>query len=271
MVSNGPLRPRSHGVNAKMPSSPDPVRVSIVIAVRNEVANIAACVDSVRWASEILVADHGSSDGTVEQAMRFGATVVAAADAPTIGALRNAAIAQARNGWVLVVDADERGTPDVERAVRDAIAHPSSTAYRVPRKNFFLGREIRHGGWETDRPVRLFESALRYDDSMVHEHVIVKGVPATLDAPLLHAPYASLDVYFEKFVRYSRWWAEEQMRRGRRASISAILFKPPARFITMFILRLGFLDGARGAVLAALAASSVCAKYVRLWAMQCES
>jgi len=244
--------------------------VSVVIAARNEAANITACIESVSWASEILVVDQGSSDGTGELATGAGATVISP-DAATIGALRNAAIARARNRWVLVVDADERGTAELGQAVREAISRPASGAYRVPRRNFFLGREIRHGGWEADRPVRLFDSALRYNDSRVHEHVLTNEEPATLGAALLHYPYASQDIYFEKFVRYSRWWAEDQSRRGRRGSIAAIVFKPPARFVSMFIFRLGFLDGARGAVLASLAAASVCAKYVRLWAMQCES
>jgi glycosyltransferase involved in cell wall biosynthesis len=247
------------------------VPVSVVIAVRNEAANIAACIDSVRWAGEILVVDHRSSDDTTEQAARSGATVITGVEAATIGALRNAAIAQAHNHWVLVVDADERGTPDLERAVREVVARPSSAAYRVPRQNFFFGGEIRHGGWEADRPVRLFDSALRYDDSKVHEHVITAGEPGTLRASLLHYPYASLDIYFEKFVRYSSWWAEDQARRGRRASMSAIVLRPPARFVSMFIIKLGFLDGMRGAVLASLAAASVCAKYARLWAIRCES
>lgn len=264
-------RRRPFGVGASVPSSVTPVPVSVVIAVRNEAGNIAACIDSVRWASEIMVADHGSVDDTAEQATRAGATVITITEAATIGAARNVAIARARNHWVLVVDADERGTSDLERVVRDVISRPASAAYRVPRRNFFFGKEVRHGGWETDRPVRLFDAILRYDDSKVHERVITSGEPPTLAASLLHYPYASLDIYFEKFVRYSRWWAEEQSRRGRRASIAAIVLKPPARFVSMFVFRLGFLDGAHGAVLASLAAASVCAKYARLWAIQCES
>jgi glycosyltransferase involved in cell wall biosynthesis len=269
MASSARLPRRLRG--ADVANSSEPVAVSVVIAVRNESGNVTACIDSVRWAQEILVADHGSTDGTREEAERAGATVLQGAEASAIGALRNTAISQARNHWILVVDADERGTPELEQAVRNAIAAPSSSAYRVPRRNFFLGREIRHGGWESDRPVRLFDSALRYDDSRVHEHVVTSGNPALLEASLLHYPYPSLDVYFEKFVRYSKWWAEEQTRRGRRASVAAMIFKPPARFFSMFVLRLGFLDGARGAILASLAAASVCAKYVRLWAVQCES
>jgi glycosyltransferase involved in cell wall biosynthesis len=254
-----------------MADATDSVRVSVIIATRNETSNIAACMDSVRWADEIIVADHGSIDDTRAQAEAAGATVITVADAPTIGALRNAAIARATHHWIFVVDADERGTSELEHAIRDVISRPGAAAYRVPRRNFFLGGEIRHGGWEVDRPVRLFDSALRYDDSQVHEHVVTSGAPSILGAALLHYPYVSLDLYFEKFVRYSRWWAEDQSRRGRRASVSAMIFKPPARFVSMYIFRLGFLDGARGAVLASLAAASVCAKYVRLWAIECGS
>ncbi|MEO7218188.1 MAG: glycosyltransferase family 2 protein [Gemmatimonadaceae bacterium] len=247
------------------------VPVTVVIATRNEEANIAACIDSVRWADEIIVADQGSSDETQAHAENAGAMVLSVVEAPTIGAGRNLAIGRARNHWILVVDADERGTTDLERAVRSTIANPAAVAYRVPRTNHFMGGEVRHGGWESDRPVRLFDSALRYNDSRVHEHVITNTEPATLTSPLLHYPYASMEIYFEKFVRYSRWWAEDQSRRGRRASVAAVIFKPPARFISMYIFRLGFLDGPRGAALAALAAASVCAKYVRLWALECES
>ena len=249
----------------------DTVALSVVIATHNEAGNIAACIDSVRWADEIIVVDHASTDDTGSQAALSGAVLLAAPDGCTIGAARNFAIARATHHWVLVVDADERGTPELERAVRSAVALPASAAYRVPRRNFFMGEEVRHGGWDSDQPVRLFDSALRYDDSKVHEHVVTSGEPATLNAALLHFPYASLDIYFEKFVRYSKWWAEDQFRRGRRATIASLVLKPPARFFSMFVLRRGFLDGPRGAVLAALAAASVCAKYARLWELQCES
>lgn len=254
-----------------MTAPADRAAVTVVIATRNEAANIAACIDSVRWADEIIVVDHGSADDTITEAEAAGATVMSAAQDRSIGEARNQAIERATHHWILVVDADERGTAELAAAVREAVATPASSAYRVPRRNFFMGDEIRHGGWETDRPVRLFDSALRYDASRVHEHVVTSGPPATLGAALLHYPYPSLDSYFEKFVRYSQWWAQDQFARGRRASIAGIVFKPPARFVSMFIIRRGFLDGARGAVLASLAAASVCAKYARLWALQCES
>lgn len=241
--------------------------MTVVIAARNESANIVGCIDSVRWAAEVIVAEQGSTDDTAELARASGATVVTDR-APTIGAQRNAAIDRANNAWIFVVDADERATAETADAVTRAIAAATSEAYRVPRRNFFLGREIKHGGWERDKPVRLFRQSYRYDDSQVHEHVVVRGEPGVLDAPLLHYPYVSLDQYFEKFERYSRWWAEQQYARGRRASAAAVMFKPPARFFSMYILRLGFLDSAPGVILAALAAASVLAKYARLWGKQ---
>ncbi len=249
---------------------PGTVPVTVVIAARNEATNIQACIDTLRWADEIIVADHGSSDATAAVASDSGATVLPCA-AATIGACRNAAIETARNAWILVVDADERATADLAGEILRVIATAAHDAFRVPRRNFFLGREVKHGGWERDRPVRLFRSSLRYSGGRVHEHVITQGPVGEIAVALLHYPYSSLDEYFEKFDRYSKWWAEDQNARGRRASAAAVVLRPPARFFSMYFLRLGFLDGSRGVVLAALASASVLAKYARLWGLQCGS
>lgn len=243
------------------------VPVSAVIAARNEEANIRGCVDALRWAAEVIVADDRSTDGTADMARAAGAVAVRA-DAGTIGGVRNVAIECAGHPWVLVVDADERATDELRDAVARAIATPTHDAYAVPRRNFFLGREIRHGGWQHDHPVRLVRRGMRYDASRVHERVVTTAPVGLLDAALLHYPYASLDQYFEKLYRYSRWWAEDRWARGRRASALDVVLRPPARFFAMYVLRGGLLDGAPGAVLAALAATSVLAKYARLWARQ---
>lgn len=220
---------------------------------------------SVRWAREVIVVENDSSDGTVQRAERAGATVVSHPFV-TIGAQRNAAIERAACEWILVIDADERAPLALGEEIRALIAgSPTSEAYRVRRRNFFLGREIRHGGWGSDRPVRLIRSTLRYNASRVHEHVATAGEVGELKESLEHAPYASLDDYFRKFDRYSKWWAEDQYDRGRRAGVLSVLFKPQARFISMFIVRGGWMDGAAGVVLSCLAAASVMAKYVRLW------
>jgi len=105
-----------------------------------------------------------------------------------------------------------------------------------------------------------------YNANLVHEHVdVTNGSVGEVRSSLLHYTYGSLDQYFEKFDRYSRWWAEQNFAKGRRSGAGAVFFKPPARFVGMYVLKGGFRDGARGLVLACLAAASVMAKYARLW------
>jgi glycosyltransferase involved in cell wall biosynthesis len=237
-----------------------------VIAAHDESANIEACVTSVQWAREVIVVENQSTDDTVDRARAAGATVISPTFT-TIGAARNNAIVRARTAWIFVIDADERCTPELAREIGDVVARPGDTsAYRVPRRNFFLGGEIRHGGWGSDKPIRLFRRDLRYNTNLVHEHVdVTSGSIGEVNNSLLHYTYVSLDQYFEKFDRYSRWWAEQNFAKGRRGSAAAVVFKPPARFVSMYLLKAGFRDGARGLVLACLAAASVMAKYARLW------
>ena len=241
---------------------------SVIIAAKDEAAEIADCIASVSWAAEVIVVENDSTDDTVALARAAGATVFSH-PFTTIGRQRNVAIARAKNEWILVVDADERGTPAIRDEISRTLGSSDSTvAYRVKRRNFFLGREIRHGGWERDRPVRLFRNRMRYDERPVHEHVMTDGLVGELAQPLLHYPYASLGEYFAKLDRYSRWWAEQHFARGRRTSAWTIAIKPPARFFSMYVLRAGFLDGAAGVIVAVLAAMSVAAKYARLCELQ---
>jgi glycosyltransferase involved in cell wall biosynthesis len=241
------------------------VPVTVVIAAKNEAANIEACVASVRWAREIIVVENDSTDDTIALAKAAGA-IVMSNPFTTIGSQRNAAISRATSQWILVVDADERGSPELGDEIQRVITSPGGRdAFRVPRRNFFLGREVKHGGWASDRPIRLFRSLVRYNANRVHEHVDVNGVIGELRQSLIHSTYTSLDDYFEKLDRYSRWWAEDRYDRGRRAGVGSVVFRPPARFVSMYFLRGGWMDGAPGAVLSALAAASVMAKYARLW------
>jgi glycosyltransferase involved in cell wall biosynthesis len=253
-------------VTAPGRGSPAP-DVTAVIAAHDEAANIAECIASLRWAREVIVVENDSSDDTVALAKSAGATVFSP-PFTTIGDARNKAIEKARTAWIIVMDADERCTPELAAEVGEITAGAGAyAAYRVRRRNFFLGREIRHGGWGggDDHPIRLFTREHRYNASQVHEHVEVSGAVGQLKGALLHYTYTSLDQYFEKFDRYSRWWAEQNYRKGRRGMAAAVVFKPPARFVRMYLLKRGFRDGAHGLILACLAAASVMAKYARLW------
>ena len=250
------------------PSSRGSPGVTAVIAAHDESANIEACIASVEWAGEVIVIENDSLDDTVALATAAGATVISP-PFTTIGTSRNQAILRAKTPWILVLDADERCTPELAEEIQRTIGTTDCQAFRVPRRSFFLRKEIRHGGWGggKDKPIRLFRRDLRYNANQVHERV---DVPAgarmgELNNSLLHYTYTSLDQYFEKFDRYSRWWAEQNYAKGRRGTAAAVFIKPPARFVSMYLLKGGFRDGARGLVLACLAAASVMAKYARLW------
>lgn len=241
--------------------------VTVVIAARDAGRHIADCVASVvDWASEVLVVENDSSDDTIERARLAGASVFSH-PFRSIGAQRNIAVGRAANPWIFVLDHDERCTPELAREIAATVATPRADSYKIRRRNYFLGREIRHGGWERDRPIRLFRSALRYDERPVHEHVITTAPPVELRERMLHYSYESLSQYFEKLERYSRWWADQQYARGRRAGPAAIVIHTGARFVTMYIVKRGFLDGAHGLVLAVLTSIGVAAKYARLWAL----
>lgn len=244
--------------------SPD---VTAVIAAHNEAANIEACIAELDWAKEVIVVENDSSDDTVARARSAGATVISPRFT-TIGASFNHGIERARTAWIFIIAADERCTPELADEIRKVLAQPHRyTAFRVRRRNFFLGKEIRHGGWGNDRSVRLFKREMRFNASQVHESVDVVGDVGALSQTFLHYTYPTLDHYFEKFNRYSKAWAEQNYAKGRRGGAVPVFFKPPAKFITMYFLKAGFLDGARGVVVAALAAASVAAKYARLWAL----
>jgi glycosyltransferase involved in cell wall biosynthesis len=248
------------------PSNRGSSDVTAVIAAHDESANIEACVASVDWAREVIVVENDSVDDTIDRARGTGATVISP-KFTTIGAARNHAIERAKTAWIFVLDADERCTPELAEEISNVVGQPGgASAFRVPRRNYFLGKEIRHGGWGGDKPIRLFKRELRYNANLVHEHIdVTNGAIGVVKSKLLHYTYISLDQYFEKFNRYSRWWAEQNFARGRRGSAAAVLFKPPARFVSMYLVKGGFLDGAHGLVLACLAAASVMAKYARLW------
>ena len=244
-----------------------PVPVTAVIAAHNEGDQIGACVRSVSWAAEVLVVENDSTDETIQRAIDAGATVFSH-PFRSIGGQRNAAISRAAHPWVFVLDADERATPALGAEVARRVEESAIEAYRVPRRNWFLGREIRHSGWNRDRPVRLFRSHLRYDERPVHEHVITTADPGLLSEALLHQPYANLGEYFEKLGRYSRDWAQQNHARGRRVSILTLLARPQLRFVSTLVWRGGFRDGWQGVVISALAGVSVASKYAHLWALQ---
>ena len=240
-------------------------RLSVVVITGNEAATIRGCLDSARFADEILVVDSFSTDDTVAIARSCGARVLQREFAG-FARQKNWAIAQAAHEWVLQLDADERVTPELTEEILDLLSRrPAHEAYQVRRLNFFLGRPMRYTGWGFDRVTRLFRRHVRFKDVEVHEEIDLPGPLPTLRARLDHHSFRSFAQYLRKIDLYSEYGARRAHREGRRASLEKILLRPPARFLRLYVLRLGFLEGMHGLVLSALAAFSVYLKYARLW------
>jgi glycosyltransferase involved in cell wall biosynthesis len=233
----------------------------------NESARIEPALAAAAEADEILVADGGSTDDTVKLAESAGARVIVHAGG-SIGDQRNAAIAEARNEWILALDADEEATPELWREIRSVIASPRHEAYRVRMRNFYLGRERKRGRWGRDWHVRLFTRVHRFDTSRVHESLRVSASVGTLSEPVIHHPYRSLSHHLRKMDTYARWGAQDLHARGRRAGIADLTVRPWWRFVRDYFVHGSVLDGTYGLITSALTAYSAFLKYAHLWAME---
>ncbi len=237
--------------------------LSLVVITRDEEDNLPRCIGSVPGAGEVIVVDSMSGDRTVETARGLGAIVY---ERPFVSAAdqKNWAMGKASRDWILVLDADESASPGLARAIGEMIAHPRADGYWILRRSEFLGRTIRFCGWRNERLLRLFRrGAGRYPERAVHERLGLTGTAAGIAGLIEHRPYRDLADYLDRMKSYSRRGAEELHRRGARW-FPGILLRPPARFIRMYALQLGFLDGAAGFLLCALAAAGVLLKYAFL-------
>jgi glycosyltransferase involved in cell wall biosynthesis len=242
-------------------------RVSAIITTFNEEINVAECIESVRFADEILLVDSYSTDRTVEIASSYPEVTVLQRTYYGSAAQKNWAIDRVANDWVLIIDADERVTEPLAREILATLAEePPVAGYFIRRENVFLDKVIRHSGWSTDKVVRLFRrDKARYPNRRVHADMKVEGPTLTLKASFLHYTYRSFGQYFDKFVKYSEWGAAQAYREGKRAGFSEILGRPAWRFFRMYGLQLGFLDGLHGLVLCLLQSFGVFLKYALLW------
>jgi glycosyltransferase involved in cell wall biosynthesis len=250
-------------------------RVSVVVPTLDEELNLPECLDSVAWADEVFVVDSLSHDRTVEIARGRGAQVVQHAF-ESYSRQKNWALDTLpfRNEWVLIVDADERVTPELRHEIECELAEPRCDGYYVNRRFIFLGAWIRHAGWYPSWNLRLFRHRFgRYDDREVHEHVVLNGRVGYLRSDLLHQDRRGLDAFIARHNRYSTLEARARFKAERDAPDRARLpvsllaspvqrkrylrervwphmpLKPLALFVYMYVVRLGVLDGRAGLAL----------------------
>lgn len=257
--------------------------ISVLIPTLNEARNIADCVASVAWADEIVVVDSGSTDGTQELARDKGARIEGFRWNGRLPKKKNWALGNVRwgNEWVLILDADERVSPELASEIQQVVQRPGVDGYFINRKFFFMGKWIRRCGYYPSWNLRLFRQRLgRYEvlvegdsgcgDNEVHEHLVLKGTSAHLRNDLVHFAYPDIFTWIEKHNRYSNWEAEVEVS-GVRADANAIgrdlgrkrilrtwsrclPFRSALRFFYSYVLRRGFLDGYEGYVFCRLLA-----------------
>ncbi len=252
----------------------DRIKISSIIIARDEESNIRRCIDSqLSIADEIIVlVDSRTQDGTFQIASSYSIVKCEKVDWMGYAKTKNYAIGKTTNDWVLWIDADEELTPElVEELKRFKAVKPDLRAYDVARRAFFLGKWIKHSGWYPARVTRLFDKKFAaFKDKEVHEHLTFEGGLGHLKNDMNHFTDPSIEHYFKKFNLYTTLAAKELNEKGKRAGLNDILLRPLFLFFKMYILRLGFLDGMHGIILAAFSSLYVFTKYVKLWELNRE-
>jgi glycosyltransferase involved in cell wall biosynthesis len=244
------------------------VRLSAIIITRNEAGNIGECLDSVAFCDERIVVDCGSSDGTLLIAKEKGARV-AFHEWKGFGPQKGYALSLAHGDWVLSIDADERVTPELAVEMRGAIQETEADGFELLRSSTFCGATIRYSGWSPDRVLRLFRRGKgRFTDDVVHERVVCEGATSRLKAVLLHYPVAGLEDAIRRMDTYSTLGAEKIAASGRRVSIMTAIAHGLFAFLRTYVLRLGFLDGVAGFMLAVAVAEGSYYRYMKAWLLQ---
>jgi len=244
-------------------------RLSVVMIAKNEAELLPDCLASVSWADEIIVLDSGSSDDSVEIATQAGAQVYKSDDWQGYGIQRQRAQGYATGDMILMIDADERVSPELRAAIEQVlVAPPSRTVYSLGRSNLFLGRFMRHSGWYPDRVMRLYPRTFRYNDNLVHESLQSDGAPVVaLPGDLEHLTCRDLIAFQRKQLAYAEAWATERHQRGKRCGLFSVFSHTLGAFVKTLLLRAGFLDGKQGWILAVVNAQYTFNKYSALWAL----
>jgi glycosyltransferase involved in cell wall biosynthesis len=254
------------GLGAKADTLWTVEKLTVTVITRNESANLAGALESVRWADEIIVVDSESTDDTTDIARHFTDRVFVR-PWPGYVAQKNFAAEQSTHNWILSLDADERVSAELAREIHDVLTEgPAAAAFRIPRVSFHFGRWIRSTDWYPDYQVRLYDRRrATWHGRYVHESVRADGRVDQLRGELQHLPYRDVSHHVQTMDRYTTLAARQMFEDGRRAGWIEILMLPRLAFFRNYVLRGGFRDGMPGLVISAMNAYYVGLKFAKLW------
>lgn len=237
--------------------------LSVILITKNEAELVGQCLESVKWADEIIVLDSGSTDATVEICRRY-ADKVLVTDWPGFGPQKNRALAMATGDWVLSIDADEEVTPALGKEIRDTISNTKEQIFKIPRLSSFMGRPIRHGDWWPDNIVRLFRRGHgQFSNDLVHERLLHKVPAAQLRHLMLHQSTRSVEQLIGKINTYTSAGASRVQAAGKRATLGKAITHAVWAFLRGYVFKRGFLDGREGFIIAVSVAENSFYKYIK--------
>lgn len=245
--------------------------LSVVLITHNAQTVIEECLRTVTWGNEIIVLDNNSRDETRLIARRLGAQVYQSNDWPGFGIQRQRAQQYARGEYILVVDADERVTPELKASITEMLSQPdrANIVYACARKNFFLNTFLRYSSGYPDWIVRLYPRHYQYSDDIVHESLNYGSASVVyLTGDLHHLTAIDLNVFQQKQLRYAQDWAIQRAKTGKKVSLFSAFAHALIAFIRIGVLKRGFLEGEFGWLMATITAQYTFNKYAALWILQ---
>ena len=237
-------------------------KLTAMIPTGNEEHNIVAAIKSVDFANEIMVVDSFSKDKTVDLATPLVDTILQR-EYENSASQKNWAIPQAKYKWILLLDADERVTPELKKEVIEIINSSSTiSGFWIKRENYFMGKKVRFSGWRKDKVIRLFKrDECKYENKHVHAEIISDGEISILKNKLIHNTFISKEIYLEKLKRYAKWQAKDYDKKVKTINTYHTTIKPLIRFFKHYIIQLGILDGYVGFTISSYQAKAVKMRY----------
>lgn len=245
-------------------------KLTAIIPTGNEEHNIKDVLETVGFADQIMVVDSFSTDKTVEIARQYTDCIIQR-EYINSASQKNWAIPQADHDWILLVDADERVTPELRDEIQKILSSPEKdiVGYWIYRKNFFMGKHLKHSGLRNDKVVRLFrKDACRYEEKHVHAEIVTKGKLGFLKNRFVHNTYINVNSHINKLNRYAEWQAKDYDGKTGKITIFHFFIKPLWGFFKHFIIQGGFRDGVRGYYFSCFRMYAIFMRYQKLWLMR---